>query len=54
MTAGWKIGADMMMTESARLIAGTVTTDGVPTYEYRFSYVVQSLRDKWPGAFHAL
>jgi para-nitrobenzyl esterase len=53
MMVGWKIAADMMMTEPARFVAGTVAADGTPAYEYRFSYVAQSLRDKWPGAFHA-
>jgi len=50
---GWKIAADMMMTEPARFVASTAAADGVPAYEYRFSYVAQSLRKKWPGAFHA-
>ncbi len=53
MMVGWKIAADMMMTEPARFVAGTVAAEGTPAYEYRFSYVAQSLRDKWPGAFHA-
>lgn len=53
MMVGWKIAAEMMMTEPARFVAGTVAADGVPAYEYRFSYVAESLRDKWPGAFHA-
>lgn len=53
MMVGWKIAADMMMTEPARFVATTVAADGVPAYEYRFSYVADSLRKKWPGAFHA-
>jgi para-nitrobenzyl esterase len=53
MMIGWKIAADMMMTEPARFVAGAVAADGLPAYQYRFSYVAQSLRGKWPGAFHA-
>jgi para-nitrobenzyl esterase len=53
MMVGWKIAADMMMTEPARFVAATVAADDVPAYEYRFSYVAESLRKKWPGAFHA-
>ena len=53
MQVGFRIAGEMMMLEPARFVAGTVASDGVPAYEYRFSYVAKSLRDKWPGAFHA-
>ena len=53
MMVGWKIGADMMMIEPARFVAGTLASDGVPSWEYRFSYVAESLRGKMPGALHA-
>jgi para-nitrobenzyl esterase len=53
MLVGWKVAAEMMMTEPARFVARTVAADGVPSYEYRFSYVAESLQGKWPGAFHA-
>lgn len=50
---GWKIGADLMMIEPARFVAGTLAEAGLPSYEYRFSYVADSLQKKVPGAFHA-
>jgi para-nitrobenzyl esterase len=50
---GWKIAADQTMVEPARFVARTIATAGVPSYEYRFSYVTESLRAKMPGAFHA-
>ena len=53
MLIGWKIGADMMMTEPARFVAGSIAAAGGPSYEYRFSYVAESIRSKVPGAFHA-
>jgi len=53
MMVGWKIGADTMMIEPARFVASTLAEAGVPSYEYRFSYVADSLRGKVPGAFHA-
>lgn len=53
MLVGWKIGADTMMIEPARFVAKTLAEAGVPSWEYRFSYVADSLRSKVPGAFHA-
>lgn len=53
MLVGWKVAAEMMMTEPARFVASTLAADGVPSYEYRFSYVAESIRAKVPGAFHA-
>ena len=53
MLVGMHIAADQMMVEPARLVARTVSSQGVPAYEYRFSYVAESLRDKLPGAPHA-
>lgn len=53
MMVGWKIGADMMMIEPARFVAKTISAAGQPAYEYRFSYVAESIRSKTPGAFHA-
>jgi para-nitrobenzyl esterase len=50
---GWKIAADQTMVEPARFVARTIAAAGVPSYEYRFSYVAESLRAKMPGAFHA-
>lgn len=53
MSVGYRIAEEMMMTEPARFVAATIAADGQPAYVYRFSYVAQSLRNKWPGAFHA-
>ena len=47
------IAADQMMVEPARFVARTIGETGQPAYEYRFSYVAESMRKKWPGAPHA-
>jgi para-nitrobenzyl esterase len=46
-------GADQMMVEPARFGARTLAALGEPAYEYRFSYVAESMRGKWKGAPHA-
>jgi para-nitrobenzyl esterase len=53
-----KIGAvvamDRMMVEPARFVASQFAAQGLPTYEYRFSYVAESMRPEWTtGAPHA-
>ena len=53
MQIGFRIAGEMMMLEPARFVAGTLAADGVPSYEYRFSYVAKSLLGKWIGAYHA-
>jgi para-nitrobenzyl esterase len=53
MMVGWKIGADLMMIEPARFVAATIANAGLPSYEYRFSYVAESIRKQAPGALHA-
>ncbi len=53
MMVGYHIAADQMMVEPSRFVARTVSSQGLPGYEYRFSYVAESLRDKLPGAPHA-
>jgi para-nitrobenzyl esterase len=53
MMVGWKIGADLMMIEPARYVAKMIAEAGLPSYEYRFSYVAESIRKQVPGAFHA-
>jgi para-nitrobenzyl esterase len=50
---GMRLAADEMMVEPSRFVARTVSSQGLPGYEYRFSYVAESLRDKVPGAPHA-
>ncbi len=47
------VGADRMMIEPGRFVARAVAAQGVPAYEYRFSYVAASLRDRLSGAPHA-
>ena len=50
---GGKVGGDLTMIEPAREIARLLSKRGQPVYEYRFSYVAESLRGKLPGALHA-
>ena len=50
---GFKVAADKMMIEPARFTAKTLSAQGQPAYEYRFSYVAESLRKQLPGAPHA-
>jgi para-nitrobenzyl esterase len=50
---GMKVAADAFMVEPARFVAQTFSSQGNPVWEYRFGYVAQSMRDKWPGAPHA-
>lgn len=49
----FKMGGDQMMAEPARYVARELASRGQPVYEYRFSYVAESLRKQWPGAMHA-
>lgn len=49
----YMVGMDHMMIEPARFVASVFASEGVPAYEYRFSYVAESMRSKWPGAPHA-
>lgn len=49
--AAAKVGADAVMIEPARFVAQTLSSQGGPVWEYRFSYVAASL--KRPGAAHA-
>ena len=50
--AVFRAGGDQMMIEPAREIARLLSAHQ-PTYEFRFSYVAESLRAKTPGAPHA-
>jgi para-nitrobenzyl esterase len=47
------IGGDQLMIEPARYVARTLTARGQPVYEFRFSYVAESIRTRFPGAMHA-
>ena len=42
-----------MMVEPARFVVRAVAATGQRAYEYRFSYVAESLRKQWKGAPHA-
>jgi para-nitrobenzyl esterase len=48
-----KVAGDALMIEPARFVAQTLSSDGQPVWEYRFSYVADSMRHEWPGAPHA-
>jgi para-nitrobenzyl esterase len=42
------------MVEPARFVASTLAHQGIPTYEYRFSYVAEGMASEWKsGAPHA-
>jgi para-nitrobenzyl esterase len=49
----FRMGGDQVMGEPARYVARALTAHGQPVYEYRFSYVAESLRQQSPGAMHA-
>jgi para-nitrobenzyl esterase len=49
----FRMGGDQMMGEPARYVARALAGHGQPVYEYRFSYVAESMRQQWPGAMHA-
>ncbi|HTV78914.1 MAG TPA: carboxylesterase family protein [Steroidobacteraceae bacterium] len=51
---GARIGRDAAMIEPARFIAATLAAQGQKVWEYRFGYVVDSMRDTWKtGTPHA-
>ena len=47
------MGSDQLMAEPARYVARQWAAHGVPAYEFRFSYVAESLRQQFAGATHA-
>jgi para-nitrobenzyl esterase len=47
------VAADQMMIEPSRFMAAMASAAGQPAYEYRFTYVAESMRKQWPGAPHA-
>ena len=51
--AAAKVAMDRTMEEPARFTAAAFARQGLPSYEYRFSYVATSMRKEWPGAPHA-
>ena len=50
---GARVAMDRTMEEPARFTAAAFARQGLPAYEYRFSYVAASMRKQWPGAPHA-
>jgi para-nitrobenzyl esterase len=50
---GTAISAIQIMVEPARFMARTIAALGQPAFEYRFSYVAESMRKQWKGAPHA-
>jgi para-nitrobenzyl esterase len=53
MADAFRMGGDQMMIEPARYVARSLTAQKQPVYEFRFSYVAESMRNQWPGAPHA-
>jgi para-nitrobenzyl esterase len=53
MADAFRVGGDQMMIEPARYVARVLSARGQPVYEFRFSYVAESMRKEWPGAPHA-
>jgi para-nitrobenzyl esterase len=49
----FQAGGDQTMVEPARRTAQLLAARGQPVYEFRFSYVAESLRKTSPGAGHA-
>ena len=46
-------GRNQLMLEPARFVAATMAAQGLPTYEFRFSYVAKVRQGQWTGAHHA-
>ncbi len=53
MTVSVRVSADRMMIEPARFVAESLSRTGQSVWEYRCSYVANSMRKEWPGAPHA-
>jgi para-nitrobenzyl esterase len=47
------VGRDRTVLEPTRFSARVFATEGLPVYEFRFSYFAQSLHGNWTGAHHA-
>lgn len=50
---GHRVSGDAIFIEPARATARAMAALGVPVYHYRFSYVAERMRDRWPGTPHA-
>ena len=47
------IGRDRQVLEAARFVNRIFASEGLPVYEFRFSYVAETMRTQWTGAHHA-
>jgi len=47
------VGRDRQVLEAARFVNRVFSSEGLPVYEFRFSYVAETLRSQWTGAHHA-
>ena len=45
-----QVGMDRNELEPTRFVARVYASRGLPVYEYRFSYVADSMRSQWTGA----
>jgi para-nitrobenzyl esterase len=50
---GAMVASDKSMVEPARFVVRAMRAAGQPAFEFRFSYVAESMRKQWPGAPHA-
>lgn len=50
---GHRVNGDATFIEPARATARALAARGQPVYLYRFSYVAENMRHRWPGAQHA-
>lgn len=48
-----RVGGDLSMVEPSRAVARVMAARGQPVYQFRFSYVAESMRGQWAGAQHA-
>ncbi len=49
-----EIGMDKAMVEPSRFVASTISKQGIPSYEFRFGYVADSMKGEWKtGTPHA-
>ena len=50
----FRMGGDQMMIEPARYVARELSSRGQPVYEFRFSYVAESIRGQFGGVMGAM
>ncbi|MFL6603245.1 MAG: carboxylesterase/lipase family protein [Steroidobacteraceae bacterium] len=50
----FRMGGDQLMIEPARYVARVLTSHGQPVYEFRFSYVAESIRGQFGGVMGAM